>query len=179
MSAAEAAARDLGPGVGERAPTEWSARDQMGAARSLADLAGPEGAVILFNRSFDWCPFCQRQMLDIEANYDAFAERGYGVVALTHDDYEINARFAGRHELRSVLLSDPGSAIIRDFDVLDPAFIGRPGRLDGLPYPIAFVLSPEGEVKAKFWHEPGLGEERGYRTRITAEDMLAVLDGLE
>ena len=169
---------DLGPAVGETAPVDWSSTDQTETVRTFESLTGHAGLVLVFNRSFDWCPYCQQQALEIEDRYGEFAARGYGVASLTHDDWETNARFAGRHELRMVLLSDPDHAIIDAFDVRDPAFEGRRGRFEGLPYPIAFVMAPDGEVLDKFWHEPGFGEQRGYRERVSVDDMLSALDQL-
>ena len=42
-----------GPEPGERIP-EFSLPDQEGAARSLANLAGPNGLLLVFYRSADW-----------------------------------------------------------------------------------------------------------------------------
>jgi peroxiredoxin len=179
--AVEAAAEyavDLGPKVGEYAPADWSAADQTGAMRDLASLSGPNGAVIFFNRSLDWCPVCQRQTMEVESRYDDFISRGYGLAVVTTDAPMLNARFAGRHSSRTVLLADPDRALIEAFEIFDPVFIGRSGRFAGLPYPVAFVLSPEGEVLQKFWHEPGYGEDRGYRARVSTADIIASLDAL-
>jgi len=178
VEAAAELAVDLGPQVGAYAPSGWIAADQTGAMRDLSSLSGPNGVVIFFNRSLDWCPVCQRQAMEIEAQYDDFAERGYGLAVLTTDAWEKNARFAGRNASRTVLLSDPDSAIIAEFDILDPVFIGRSGRFEGLPYPVAFVLSPDGVVLQKFWHEPGYGQNRGYRGRVSTDDIIAALDTL-
>lgn len=178
MAVAQERALDLGPAIGSQAPTDWSLPDQTGTARTLADISGPSGTVIFFNRSLDWCPFCQNQTIELEMMYEAFVERGYGVAVLTYEPVETNARFAAEHASRVVLLADEGSVVIRQFDILDPVYIGRSGRFDGLPYPVAFALSPTGEVKAKFWHEPGFGEDRGYRIRVSTEDVLTSLDAL-
>jgi hypothetical protein len=42
-----------GPEPGERIPS-FSLPDQTGALRSLADLAGPNGLLLIFHRSADW-----------------------------------------------------------------------------------------------------------------------------
>lgn len=39
--------------VGRRAP-DFSLRDQNGGGRSLRDLAGPKGLLLVFVRSADW-----------------------------------------------------------------------------------------------------------------------------
>jgi hypothetical protein len=43
----------LGPQVGEVAP-DLSAVDQFGRTRTLASVAGPNGLMLVFNRSADW-----------------------------------------------------------------------------------------------------------------------------
>src|SRR5271167_4345235 len=42
-----------GPEPGERIP-EFALPDENGVVRSLADLAGPEGLLLVFHRSADW-----------------------------------------------------------------------------------------------------------------------------
>ena len=46
-------ARDYGPAIGSRMP-ELEMRDQHGKTRTLRNVLGPKGAVILFFRSADW-----------------------------------------------------------------------------------------------------------------------------
>lgn len=42
-----------GPEIGERIP-DFSAYDQNGNRVSLADVMGPNGAMVVFHRSADW-----------------------------------------------------------------------------------------------------------------------------
>jgi hypothetical protein len=42
-----------GPQVGERLP-DFSLPDTTGRSRTFADLAGPQGLVLVFNQSADW-----------------------------------------------------------------------------------------------------------------------------
>ena len=175
-AAAEAAA-PFGPQAGETAPA-FSLTDSQGETRTLADLAGENGLVVYFNRSLDWCPICQAQTLEVDEAASGFAERGYAVAVITYDAPEVLARFDARRQVSLTLLSDEGSAVIDAFDIRDPVYDDPDSRAYGVPYPIAFVLGPDGQVKAKLWHEAGLGEQRGYATRITPEDMFDTLDAL-
>jgi hypothetical protein len=43
----------LGPQVGSVVP-EFSAVDQFGRAQTLKSIMGPDGAMLIFNRSADW-----------------------------------------------------------------------------------------------------------------------------
>jgi len=49
-----AAAQDLGPAVGARAPDIGMPSDQRGQPRTLASLMGAKGLVLLFFRSAAW-----------------------------------------------------------------------------------------------------------------------------
>ena len=172
--AAADAASSFGVAVGERAPA-LDVVDASGAARSLESLMGERGAVIYFNRSLDWCPICLRQTLELEEYVEAFAEAGWPVAVLTYDPVETLAQAADRRGLTMTLLSDEGSETIDAFGVRDPIYADPDHLAHGVPYPITFVIDRDGVVVAKFWHEAGLGQQRGYATRISAEDVLAAV----
>ncbi len=53
LTACSLLARDYGPAVGSRMPA-FELPDQDGTQRSLANVMGPKGALILFYRSADW-----------------------------------------------------------------------------------------------------------------------------
>lgn len=173
--AASEAAAEFGPAVGERAPVTVFTT-AAGETASLADLSGRNGVVIYFNRSLDWCPICLRQALDLNAASDQFAEAGWGVAVLTYDDAATLARVADRREITFALLPDPDMAVIDAFDVRDPIYADPGHMAHGVPYPIAFAIRPDAVIAGKFWHEAGLGQERGYAVRVTVEDVLGALD---
>ena len=173
--AAAAAAEAFGPAVGEGAPA-FALPDSTGAARALSGLAGREGLVLYFNRSLDWCPICLRQTLELNESVAAFNAAGWGVAVLTYDPAETLARVKDQRGLEMTLLSDPQSEVIDAFDVRDPIYADPDHIAHGVPYPIAFALSPDGRVVGKYWHEAGLGERRGYAVRVSAGDVLADLN---
>ncbi|MBL4537553.1 MAG: peroxiredoxin family protein [Oceanicaulis sp.] len=172
-TAADAASR-FGPVVGQAAP-ELTVTEAGGAPRTLDSLMGEEGVVLYFNRSLDWCPICLRQTLELEPYAAAFAEAGWPVAVLTYDDADTLGQIAERRDLSLTLLSDAGSRTIDAFGVRDPIYSDPDHLAYGVPYPITFVIDREGVVVAKFWHEAGLGDQRGYATRISAEDVLAAV----
>jgi len=172
--AAEAAA-DFGPAVGEQAPVTVFAT-ASGETASLAELSGPNGLVIYFNRSLDWCPICLRQALEVNEAAGAFEAAGWTAAVLTYDDAEALARVADRRGLEITLLSDPEITVIDAFDVRDPIYADPNHMAHGVPYPVAFAIRPDGIIAGKFWHEAGLGEQRGYATRVTVADVLGALE---
>ena len=52
----------LQPGV--KAP-QIALVDQAGKPETFSTLTGPNGLLLLFFRSADWCPYCQAQLIDI------------------------------------------------------------------------------------------------------------------
>lgn len=173
-AAASEAAAEFGPAVGTAAPA-FSVIDAAGAERTLADLSGPQGVVIYFNRSLDWCPICLRQTLEVEADLAAFADSGWRVAILTYDSQDTLARVADQRALSVTLLADEDSAVIDAFDVRDPIYADPDHMAHGVPYPIAFAIRADGTIAGKYWHEAGLGDRRGYATRVSTSDVIADL----
>ncbi len=174
IEAASESASQFGPVVGAVAPP-FSVSDATGQIRTVADLSGEEGVVIYFNRSLGWCPFCLRQTLELEEHLDRFGAAGWNVAVLTYDSVDTLAQVAERRGLSMALLADEGSLVIDAFGVRDPVYADPDHQAYGVPYPIAFALRPNGEVAARFWHEAGLGEQRGYATRVSALDVINAL----
>lgn len=169
------AAAAFGPEIGAQAP-DFALPDAEGAIRTLADIAGPRGAVIVFNRSLDWCPICIAQTIELQGAAESFEAAGWGLAVLTYDNVETLARAAERRELTLTLLSDEDSAVIDAFGVRDPIYAEPRHRAHGVPYPVAIAIGRDGVVAAKFWHEGGLGSDRGYSVRVSAQEMLSALD---
>jgi peroxiredoxin len=170
-----AAAESFGPAVGETAPG-FTLPDAAGQARSLEDLAGARGLVLYMNRSLDWCPICLRQTLELNEAVEAFNGAGWGVAVLTYDPVETLARIKDQRGLDMTLLSDADSAVIDAFDVRDPIYADPSHIAHGVPYPIAFAIGADGVIAGKYWHEAGLGDQRGYAVRVSAGDVLADLN---
>lgn len=172
---ASEAASEFGPAVGATAPA-FSATDASGTVQDLASLSAANGVVIYFNRSLSWCPICLRQTLELEAAKDQFAQAGWGLAVLTYDDQETLARVQERRELTLTLLADPEITVIDAFEIRDPIYADPDHLAHGVPYPIAIAIRPNGEVAGKFWHEAGLGQDRGYAVRVSVEDVLGALN---
>src|SRR5271156_4484913 len=89
---ATAAAWDVGPPVGAKVPA-LHATDLKGAPVSLAALSGKNGLVLVFFRSAKWCPYCQKQLMDMKAAPGPLAERGYRFAAISYDPTDVLAQF--------------------------------------------------------------------------------------
>ena len=147
-----ASAEDLGPPVGVTAPDIGTRLDQTGMPRTLADVMGKNGLVLMFFRSADWCPYCQAQLIDMNGGVTEIEKRGYRVAALSYDSPEILQTFTTKRNIAYTLLSDPKSEVIDLYKLRDPQY--PPGsRAYGVPRPIIFVLDKQGVIKAKLYEE--------------------------
>ena len=176
LEAASAAAEVIGLPIGSQVP-DIRLQDARGQEQTWADFAGENGTVVYFNRSLDWCPFCQVQVMDVNAAARRFEAEGYGVVVITYDPVETLRMFSVERMIGIPLLSDPESDLVDAFDIRDPVYTDPESMAYGVPYPITFVIDPDGVITGKYWHEPGLGERRGYRERITVDDVIGTLAG--
>ena len=161
---------DVGPQVGATVPT-LQARTTAGAATSVRDLSGKQGLVLVFFRSAKWCPYCQKQLIELRAAQGPLEQRGYRLAAVSYDPTDVLIRFAAQRQIAYPLLSDAGSKTIDAFKLRDVRY--KPDSFAwGVPYASIFVLSPGGVVRTKL-------AEEDYKTRPTNEAVLAAVDGLK
>ncbi|MDW5266059.1 MULTISPECIES: peroxiredoxin family protein [Acidobacteriaceae] len=141
-------ARATEPGLqpGAAAPG-FTLKNQDGKAETLKSLAGPNGLLVLFSRSADWCGLCKSQLLDLESARDVFKAKGINIASITYDSPEVLKAFATRRDIHFSLLSDPDSATIKAFGVLNPEAKGSQA---GIAIPNYFLISPEGKILNRF-----------------------------
>jgi len=184
----------LGPQVGAAVP-DFSLPDQHGKTRTLQSVMGPKGAMIVFYRSADWCPYCKTQLLDLQAQYATLQKDGLGLAGISYDSQEILSAFSEQHGITFPLLSDVSSATIKRYGILntvaeaglgpsgkDPEVIaqvklyvsanGANERQRGIPFPGTFVVDRNGRVKARFF-------EDSYTVRNTVSSIRVKLNEAE
>lgn len=155
-------------GPGDALPHSLAAKDQSGADQTFDTLKGENGAVLVFTRSADWCPFCQRQMIDLNAIQSDLAERGYTLVSVSYDSVEKLQVFGAKHGIAYKMLSDPDSEIIKAFGILNEEM--KPGsRFYGIPHPAIYIVSSDGTVEAVL-------KEENYRDRPEPQLILDTID---
>src|SRR6516162_11411382 len=115
-------AEDLGPAIGTPAPDIGTPLDQFGKPHRLPDLMGRNGLVLFFFRSADWCPYCQAQLIDVNAGVAEIEKRGYHLAGLSYDTPEILQAATDKRRLTYTLLSDPKSEIIDRYNLRDPQY---------------------------------------------------------
>lgn len=151
-------------GVGEFIPHALELSDQNGQEQNLETLYGEKGTTLVFVRSVDWCPFCQRQLIDLSQRADEFAATGYPLVALSYDSIEKSSAFTEKQAIKFPILSDPESETIKAFGLLDEQY--QPDSFaHGVPKPVVFAIGKDKIVKAKFFNE-------GYKDRPQIDEIL-------
>lgn len=153
--------------VGDVAP-DFTLASGTGEDVSLADLRANGPVVLVFVRSADWCPYCKRQLQELEANRAAIEATGAQLVGLSYDNVATQTKAVAQLGLTYPLLSDAGSKTIEAFGILKKD--GR-GKADGLPYPAIFVVDSDGVIKAKLMEEK-------YQDRPSQAVLDAALAGL-
>jgi peroxiredoxin len=156
----------LGPQVGTRVP-DFALVDQEGQRRTLASLGGPKGLMLVFVRSADWDPYCKSQLIELQSRLSDLKRNGFGLVAISYDPVPVLAEFAQRRAITFRLLSDPGSATINRFGILNTT--EKNPHAYGTPFPGTFMLNSEGVVTARFF-------EPAYQERTSAGSILVRLD---
>ena len=112
---------------------------------------------LVFYRSADWCPFCRKQLMGLQADIKAFEDAGIQLVGISYDSPETLKTFATKNKISFPLLSDPGSQTIDAYHVRNTA---AKGKAEGVPNPGTFVLTADGKIGAKLFLE-------GYRDRAS------------
>ncbi len=100
--------------IGMKAP-DFTLLDKGGNQIALSDFAGKK--VVLYFYPRDNTAGCTRQACAFAQNYDGFKERGVEVIGISKDSVASHAKFADKHELPFILLSDPELAAIQGYDV--------------------------------------------------------------
>lgn len=155
--------------VGSTIP-EISAQDQDGNVRTFDDLKGERGMLFMMSRSFDWCPYCKAQLIQLAAISDLIEDMGISVVAMTYDSVRMLKSVEKDEDINFTLLHDEDVTHVNAFGILNTKY--RPGdRTYGIPHPGIFLIDPNGVIKAKF-------AEKGYRKRPPLEDVLMAFSKL-
>ena len=100
--------------IGMKAP-DFTLSDKDGREVSLADFLGKR--VVLYFYPKDNTPGCTRQACAFAGAYREFQEKGVEVIGISRDSVASHVRFAEKHGLPFVLLSDPELTAIRAYGV--------------------------------------------------------------
>lgn len=162
--AADSDAFDPGPALGSRFPglrATYGGRE----VTLLEEFAGKNGTVFIASRSLDWCPYCMRQMIQLQDNAAAFAAAGIGLVAITYDEPRLQQAFIDKFGITIPVLSDIDALSFKTLGILNEDYQRGDSRY-GIPHPGMIVINPQGEVVGKLFLE-------AYSSRVDSQAALA------
>ncbi|MGN1467906.1 MAG: thioredoxin-dependent thiol peroxidase [Ruminococcus sp.] len=100
--------------TGMKAPG-FTLNDKDGNAVSLSDFLGKK--VVLYFYPKDNTPGCTRQACAFAKEYGEFQKKGVEVIGVSKDSTASHQRFAEKHSLPFILLSDPELTAIQAYGV--------------------------------------------------------------
>ena len=100
--------------IGDKAP-EFTLKDKNGNDVSLSDFLGKK--VVLYFYPKDNTPGCTRQACAFAGLYGEFQAKGVEVIGISKDSVASHVKFAEKHGLPFVLLSDPELKAIEPYGV--------------------------------------------------------------
>ncbi len=100
--------------AGTKAP-DFTLLNQEGQPVSLTDFLGQK--VVLYFYSKDNTPGCTRQACAFAAAYPEFRKKNVAVIGISKDSVSSHRKFAEKHNLPFVLLSDPDLQAIEAYGV--------------------------------------------------------------
>jgi len=142
---------DPGPAVGSHFPGVHASY-QGQVVRQLTDFAGPRGTVLVASRSLSWCPFCMKQMIQLQEHKAEFDAAGIALVAITYDAPDVQQAFANERDITIPLLSDIDAMSFKTLGILNAGY--QPGDDHyGIPYPGMIIIDTGGVVVGKLFVE--------------------------
>lgn len=100
--------------IGMKAP-DFTLQDKNGKTVSLSDFIGKK--VVLYFYPKDSTPGCTRQACSFAGLYHEFQAKGAEVIGVSKDSTASHVRFAEKHNLPFILLSDPDLVAIQAYGV--------------------------------------------------------------
>lgn len=128
--------------AGEKAPL-FALPDQNGEIVALEDFEGERVVVYFYPR--DNTPGCTRQACAFAAAQDRYRELGVPVIGISRDSVGSHARFAQKHGLPFLLLSDPELEAIRAYDVWQEKMLY--GKVSMGVVRTTYLIGPDGVIE--------------------------------
>jgi peroxiredoxin len=140
-----------GPEPGQRVP-DFRLTDQNGKVQTFESLKGPNGLMLVFYKSADWCAFCKTQLVELEESREQLRRLGLGLAAVSYDSGAVLKHFSERKGIHFPLLSDVDSKIIRKLNLLNEEVPER-SPFFGVPHPVTYIIDAGGVVKSRHFEE--------------------------
>ena len=153
--------------MGSTFPDGLNLQDQTGKQQSLKALVGSKGAAIFFVRSADWCPFCKKQLADVNGRLADFKALGLNVISVSHDEVPLIAAYYNSQSIGYTMLADPNGAVVEKLGVRDLQYADG-SKAYGVARPMIFIVTPQLKITHKY-------AEESFRNRPDLDKVLTEL----
>ena len=155
---------DPGPALGSLFPG-LRATYRGGEVSLIDTFAGKNGTAFIASRSVKWCPYCMRQMIQLQEHKAGFDAAGIGMVGITYDDPALQQAFIDKFGISIPILSDIDALSFKTLGILNREY--QPGDSHyGIPYPGMIIIDTRGVVVGKLFLE-------AYSSRVDSAAALA------
>lgn len=168
--------------LNEKAP-EFTAIDQNGKSISLKNELKKGSVILVFYRG-QWCPYCNRQLKQLEDSLGQIKAKGGIVVTITPEKQENIGKTVAKTKASYSILHDEGLQIMKSYDVAFKVddktieaykkyginFSEANGEANGanLPVPAVYVINKEGKIVYKYFNTD-------YSKRSSVKEILTYL----
>ena len=128
--------------IGDLAPS-FSLSDKDGRLHHLSDFAGKK--IVLYFYPKDNTPGCTRQACAFAGLFHEFEKKGAAVIGISKDSAASHARFAEKHSLPFILLSDPDLEAIKAYGVWQEKKLY--GKVSFGVVRTTFIINEEGKIE--------------------------------
>ena len=106
--------------------------------------------------------------MELQGRVAELKRQGLSLAAVSYDPVAVLADFSKRRGITFPLLSDPGSATIKRYGILNTTVPETNQQSYGIPFPGTFMLNVQGVVTSRFF-------EQAYQERSTVGSIMARL----
>lgn len=128
--------------IGDLAPS-FSLSDKDGKQLHLSDFLGKK--IVLYFYPKDNTPGCTRQACAFAGLFREFERKGAAVIGISKDSAASHAKFAEKHNLPFILLSDPDLEAIKAYGVWQEKKLS--GKTSFGVVRTTFIINEEGKVE--------------------------------
>lgn len=152
-----------GIGIGEKFPAirAWYRQTEK---LDLQEFMGSQGLIVFMNRSVDWWPYCQKQLVKLQEHQAEFEQTGLKVIAITYDAPQKQQPFIDRFAIQFPLLSDIEATTVKNLGILNEDYAEGHSAY-GIPYPGIFILDTDKKIVGKVFIA-------GYKQRLESSAIL-------
>ncbi len=167
--------------INSKAP-DFKATDQNGNSIRLKDMV-KNGNVVLFFYRGNWCPYCSRQLKQLQDSLELFVEKGVQVVAITPEKTEGISKTVEKSTASFPIIHDEEGKIMKAYDVrfaLNEKSVNR-YKMSGidltaingkngtnLPVPAVYIINKENTIIYRYFNED-------YKKRVSVKELLSEL----